>query len=144
MRRIYGPLPLCALAMAGVLVLTSGGVAADKTDKNDNTNGQHMDPYVQGPATETKLIQQVRHQLVMLPYYNVFDDLGFTADPSGHITLVGQVTNPINKTDAEVMVKKVEGVTSVTNNIEVLPLSPNDEEFGGTFTVLSMTSRRSR
>jgi hyperosmotically inducible protein len=121
MKRIYA---LLATMLAAVL-LASGSLAADKVEKKD---AQHMDPYVQGPADETRMIQEVRHQLVMLPYYGVFDDLGFTVDPSGRVTLLGQVTQPVLKTDAERGVKKVEGVTQVMNSIEVLPLSPNDDQ----------------
>ena len=125
MKRTYGPLPIYALTLAGVLMFASGSLAADKNDKN---NPQHMDPYVQGPANEAKLVQEVRHQLVMLPYYTVFDDLGFTVSPDGRVTLMGEVLSPgILKTDAEKVVKKVEGVTQVTNNIEILPLSDNDD-----------------
>jgi hyperosmotically inducible protein len=85
----------------------------------------HSDPYIPGSPDEGKLIQQVRHQLVMLPYYTIFDDLGFRVDGT-NVTLEGAVTNPTLKSDAENVVKHVEGVTGVTNNIEVLPLSPMD------------------
>jgi len=63
----------------------------------------------------------------MLPYYGVFDDLGFSVN-GGTVTLMGQVTQPVLKDDAARAVKKIEGVTNVTNNIEVLPLSPNDDQ----------------
>jgi hyperosmotically inducible protein len=62
----------------------------------------------------------------MLPYYGVFDDLGFNVNGST-ITLTGQVTRPTLKDDAGSAVKNVEGVTNVVNNIEVLPLSPVDD-----------------
>jgi hyperosmotically inducible periplasmic protein len=104
-------------------VFISSGIAADDKDKGK----QHMDPYVTGPANEGRLVQEVRHQLVMLPYYGVFDDLGFTVN-GGTVTLMGQVTQPVLKDDAGRAVKKIEGVTSVNNNIEVLPLSPNDDQ----------------
>lgn len=63
----------------------------------------------------------------MLPYYGVFDDLGYKVD-GANVTLYGAVTRPTLKTDAERAVKRIEGVQSVTNNIEVLPLSPNDDK----------------
>lgn len=85
----------------------------------------HDDPYVQGPANESKLIQQVRHELLMLPYYSVFDDLGFRVNGST-VTLVGDVTRPTLKSDAENVVKRIEGVTQVVNQIKVLPLSNMD------------------
>jgi hyperosmotically inducible protein len=107
--------------LASALLMSSGIAAKDKDDKP-----QHMDPYVTGPANEARMVQEIRHQLVMLPYYGVFDDLGFTVN-GGTVTLVGQVTQPVLKDDAGRAVKKIEGVTSVVNNIEVLPLSPNDD-----------------
>ncbi len=77
--------------------------------------------------TPSTLQDKVRHQLVMLPYYNVFDNLSFRVD-SGQVTLFGQVTQPVLKSDAQNAVKHVEGVTSVDNEIEVLPLSPFDNQ----------------
>ena len=67
----------------------------------------------------------VRHELVMLPYYSVFDDLEFTVD-NGAVTLLGDVTRPSLKSDAANVVKRIPGVTNVVNNIKVLPLSPFD------------------
>lgn len=71
------------------------------------------------------LASQVRHQLVMLPYYNVFDDLNYSVD-NGVVTLSGEVTQPVVKSDAERSVKHLAGVTQVVNNIRVLPLSTFD------------------
>jgi hyperosmotically inducible protein len=73
-----------------------------------------------------RLAREVRHELVMLPYYGVFDDLSYRVDGST-VTLTGHVTRPTLKSDAENVVKKVEGVERVVNNIEVLPLSPMDD-----------------
>jgi hyperosmotically inducible protein len=73
------------------------------------------------------LIKEVRHQLVLLPYYSVFDNLAFKVEGS-KVTLIGQVVRPTLKSDAENVVKKLEGVSSVVNEIEVLPLSPNDDQ----------------
>ncbi len=85
----------------------------------------HDDAFVPGSPNEGRIVQEVRHQLVMLPYYTVFDDLGYRVNGST-VTLEGAVTNPVLKSDAENVVKRVEGVTNVVNDIEVLPLSPND------------------
>lgn len=74
---------------------------------------------------ENALAREVRHQLVMLPYYGVFDNLAFTVN-GGNVTLLGQVTNPTLKSDAGNVVKGVEGVTHVDNKITVLPLSDFD------------------
>jgi hyperosmotically inducible protein len=73
-----------------------------------------------------RLIKEVRHELVMLPYYGIFDDLAYRVD-GNKVTLFGAVTRPTLKSDAEKAVKRVEGVTQVDNQIEVLPLSPNDD-----------------
>jgi len=74
-----------------------------------------------------KLSKEVRHQLVMLPWYSVFDNLAYKVE-GDKVTLYGQVTRPTLKSDAEAAVKSIEGVSSVVNNIEVLPLSPMDDE----------------
>jgi hyperosmotically inducible protein len=73
-----------------------------------------------------RLIREVRHELVMLPYYGVFDNLAFRIDGST-VTLLGQVTRPTLKSDAGNVVKDIEGVEKVDNQIKVLPLSPNDD-----------------
>jgi hyperosmotically inducible periplasmic protein len=80
----------------------------------------------QNEKGQSRLAKEVRHELVMLPYYNVFDNLYFGMD-GGTVTLMGQVTNPVLKSSAENVVKHLEGVQQVVNKIEVLPLSPNDE-----------------
>jgi hyperosmotically inducible protein len=74
-----------------------------------------------------RIKKEVRHELVMLPYYGVFDNLAYEVRPDGTVTLQGQVTRPTLKNDAERAVKDVEGVSRVVNQIEVLPLSPNDD-----------------
>lgn len=79
------------------------------------------------PKRAVTLTDKVRQQLVMLPYYGVFDNLAFTIEDSNTIVLTGQVTRPILKSDAEAVVRKIEGVEQVVNNIEVLPLSPFDD-----------------
>jgi hyperosmotically inducible protein len=87
----------------------------------------HNDAFVPSPAGMSKLAQEVRHQLVMLPYYSIFDDLAFRVEGST-VTLLGAVVRPTLKSDAENVVKRVEGVTQVNNEIEVLPLSPMDDQ----------------
>lgn len=62
----------------------------------------------------------------MLPYYGVFDNLAYQVN-GNNVTLMGQVTRPTLKSEAEKVVKSIEGVEHITNNIEVLPLSPNDD-----------------
>jgi hyperosmotically inducible protein len=87
--------------------------------------GQHGDRPVTQKAEE-RIAKEVRHELVMLPYYSVFDDLSYRVD--GYtVTLSGAVSRPSLKSDAENVVKKIEGVERVINNIEVLPVSTNDD-----------------
>jgi hyperosmotically inducible periplasmic protein len=74
-----------------------------------------------------RIVKEVRHELVMLPYYGVFDNLAYKVDPDGTVTLLGQVSRPTLKSDADNVVKKIEGVEKVVNNIEVLPTSINDD-----------------
>jgi hyperosmotically inducible periplasmic protein len=76
---------------------------------------------------QEKLAKEVRHQLVMLPWYSVFDNLEYKVE-GDKVMLVGQVTRPVLKSDAEAAVKSIEGVAAVVNNIEVLPLSPMDDQ----------------
>jgi hyperosmotically inducible protein len=80
-----------------------------------------------GDRATTRVEKEVRHELVMLPYYNVFDNLAFRVEGST-VTLLGQVTRPTLKSDAERVVKDIEGVERVNNQIEVLPLSPSDDQ----------------
>jgi hyperosmotically inducible protein len=94
---------------------------ADKHDKN------HQDAFTPGDANESEIAKKVRHELVMLPYYGIFDDLAFRIDGST-VTLLGQVVRPTLKDDAGRVVKRVAGVEQVVNNIEVLPLSPMDDQ----------------
>jgi len=73
-----------------------------------------------------RIVKEVRHELVMLPYLGVFDNLEYKVDGST-VTLVGQVTRPTLKSDAESAVKNIEGVEKVDNQIEVLPPLPQDD-----------------
>ena len=77
------------------------------------------------PEAENQLIKEVRHKLVMLPYYSVFDNLAYRV-AGRTVILEGQVVQPSLKSDAENSVKRLEGVEQVVNNIEVLPPSPMD------------------
>lgn len=74
----------------------------------------------------SRVEREVRHELVMLPYYGVFDNLAFKVD-GNKVILLGDVIRPTLKSEAEAVVKSIEGVENVENQIEVLPLSPNDD-----------------
>jgi hyperosmotically inducible protein len=75
---------------------------------------------------QARIEREVRHELVMLPFYGVFDNFSYKVD-GGTVTLLGQVSRPTLKSDAENAVKRIEGVERVNNQIEVLPLAPNDD-----------------
>ena len=77
-------------------------------------------------AQETPTDQEIRHQLNALPRISVFDWLQWSYG-KGTVTLSGSVWRPITKQDAEAAVKRVPGVDTVVNNIEVQPNSPNDD-----------------
>ena len=78
------------------------------------------------PAGQDRITREVHHELVMLPYYGVFDNLAYRVDGST-VTLLGQVTRPTLKDDAGRAVKGIEGVERVDNQIQVLPLSSTDD-----------------
>ena len=78
-------------------------------------------------AIDPQLSRRVRRELVTLPYYGVFDNLAYSIN-GGNVTLYGQVVRPSTRSDAERRVKKINGVTRVVNNIEVLPLSRFDDQ----------------
>src|SRR5678816_2754336 len=68
--------------------------------------------------TNPQLAKKVRHELVMLPYYGVFDNLAYSIN-GGNVTLYGQVVRPSTRSDAAGRVKKIAGVMRVENNIKV-------------------------
>jgi hyperosmotically inducible protein len=111
--------PLKSAVAVALCLLPAQLLLADKKD--------HNDAFTRGPAGLSRLAQEVRHELVMLPYYSIFDDLAFRVD-GGTVTLLGAVTRPTLKSDAGNVVKRIEGVTQVVNEIEVLPVSPMDDQ----------------
>lgn len=78
-------------------------------------------------SSSARLSDEVRHRLAMLPYYGVFDNLQFQVSSPDTVILLGQVTNPTIRNDAESTVKHLEDVGKVVNKIEVLPLSSDDD-----------------
>jgi len=99
-----------AVLLGAALMTTQIGLAADRASDR----------------TETRIEKQVRRELVTLPFYNLFDSFSFHVDGDA-VTLMGQVSRPTLKSDAENVVKRIEGIRTVNNQIEVLPLSPNDD-----------------
>jgi hyperosmotically inducible protein len=110
------------LASVALYIVSPLGAAPQKGPDKD-----HHDAFIPGNAAENEIAREVRHELVLLPYYGVFDDLAFNVNGST-VTLLGAVTRPVLKDDAERVAKRVKGVTQVVNKIEVLPLSPMDDQ----------------
>jgi BON domain len=113
------------MVLAGLLLIATLDLGAAQRDKNPATLNT---PANRNARRIEALKEEVRHQLVTLPYYTVFDWLQAQVKPDGTVTLMGEVTRPTVKDDAEHRVKKLEAVSRAINNIEVLPLSPMDDE----------------
>ncbi len=115
------------LSLAAAVALTlAPAFAKDKKDKNKGSANRVDNAASMSTMGQNRIAREVRHELVMLPYYGVFDNLAYKVD-GDTVTLYGQVTRPTLKSDAENVVKDIEGVERVRNQIEVLPLSPNDD-----------------
>jgi len=118
-----------AIISAGALFLVLGcsekNVSAMPAPQRTNSADRNPGAAT-SPSGQQRIEREVLHELTMLPYYDVFDNLSFQVNGST-VTLMGQVTRPTLKSDAENVVKRIEGVDRVVNNIEVLPLSPNDD-----------------
>ena len=118
---------LLTSVFCSILVTTfSMGTAASQS-----TNPQSV-PHMESPDQRTSaqiqaVAKRVRHELVMLPYYSVFDWLEGEVKPDGSVILRGEVVRPISKSDAEFRIKRIESVTNVVNEIDVLPLSTMDD-----------------
>jgi hyperosmotically inducible protein len=107
--------PISSLCASGILVLWMAGGVASQTRGDAPGKGA------------VRLQKEVRHELVMLPFYGVFDNFEYKVD-GNTVVLMGQVTRPNLKSDAEKAVRQIEGVERVDNSIEVLPLSPSDDQ----------------
>jgi hyperosmotically inducible protein len=105
---------LCAMTRTVTVILLLAAASLIYAQKQPSDRGRQ------------RLEREVRHELVMLPYYGVFDNLAYKVD-GFTVTLYGQVTRPTLKSSAERVVKDIEGVEKVINNIEVFPVSPNDD-----------------
>lgn len=105
------------LALSPVLVNAQKGKQSPDNEYNTNTWAQ---------SDAQRVVQQVRHQLLTLPDYGVFDSLSFGMQGKS-IVLRGYASRPVLKSEAERAVKSIAGVASVDNQIKVLPLSPNDD-----------------
>jgi osmotically-inducible protein OsmY len=123
MTKTIRPLSIQSLLVVTVLsVIASVGTSA----AGKRTQGP-VPPDRSSQNYEQWLTREVGHQLVQVPWLSVFDNLQYSVKGS-EVTLSGQVWQPVTKDDAQTAVKGIEGVTKVNNNIEVLPLSPFDDE----------------
>lgn len=102
---------LTAAAVMSLVLVAQGSANAQETNS---------------PKTQERIVKEVHHVLVMLPFYSLFDNLSYKVEGST-VTLMGQTVRPTIKSDAERAVKRIEGVEKVVNDIEVLPVSPNDD-----------------
>lgn len=102
------------IAFAAALILIAPSASFAKTADKGSYSGP-------------QLAKRVRHELVMLPYYGVFDNLAYRIN-GGSVELFGQVVRPTTRSSAERVVRRIPGVTNVVNNIKVLPLSSFDDQ----------------
>jgi len=102
------------ISLATLLAIATLGAAQDTP--RDQPSAKSQD----------RIAKEVRHELLMLPYFGVFDYIAFKVD-GDNVTLLGQVVKPVIKSDAEGAIKHIEGVEKVDNQIEVLPPSPADD-----------------
>jgi hyperosmotically inducible periplasmic protein len=111
-----------------VLFLSLATYANDCTAQEaQNDSAQSTRSAALSPKGVERVMKEVHHELVMLPYYGVFDNLLYKVSPDGTVTLLGEVSRPTLKSDAERAVREIEGVERVDNQIKVLPVSPNDD-----------------
>ena len=117
------------MALAFTSISSSAAPAPQKKSKKSKLESKSR---ADGEARDQAYLnKEIRKELVTLPFYNVFDWFEYKVEPDGTVYLAGQVTRPTLKKDAQRRVEKVEGVDRVINQIEVLPLSPNDERLRG-------------
>src|SRR6185437_1072289 len=79
--------------------------------------GQNTNSSTADQKSQDRITREVRHQLVMIPQLSIFDNLAYKVD-GNNVTLLGQVVNPVIKSEAESSVKGIEGVENVNNQIE--------------------------
>src|SRR6266545_3043109 len=100
------------VSLLAVSLLLAAGLTAEDKDKNKNKNRSGGQAEYGADQSTNRIAREVRHELVMLPYYGVFDNLSYRVD-GNTVTLLGQVTRPTLKSDAGRVVKSVEGVETV-------------------------------
>jgi hyperosmotically inducible protein len=106
--------------LAGAISVAISGIGVAQNSDGTVQAGQGAQ------RMQDRISREVFHELVMLPQLTIFDNLQYKVN-GNNVTLMGQVRDAILKDSAEKAVKKIEGVESVTNQIEILPASPNDD-----------------
>ena len=109
-------------------MITKGGKASTQSAEEREAN---------------RLAKEIRHELLTLPWYGVFDWLEGNVTPDGVVTLHGWVVRPTTKTTAEARVKDIEGVTDFKSDIKVLPLLTIRPKSPGFSSSTVMTARSS-
>lgn len=109
---MFKKLFLSAVLFAGLFGITADSISA-QSNQTDGLSGLRLE-------------RQVRKEILTLPYYDVFDAIGYQIN-GNTVTLNGYVVRPITKSDAGNSIEDINGVGRVVNNIEVLPLSPFDD-----------------
>lgn len=104
------------VTIVALFAFAAMGAAQDQMSQRDQPSAR----------SQERIQREVRHELLMLPYFTVFDNIAYKVD-GGTVTLLGQVVRPSLKSDAGNAVKHIEGVENVENQIEVLPPSPMDD-----------------
>lgn len=135
---------LCASAQTAPTSTASQSGSSAQSGAQSQPSPATQSPAMQQPSTATPVIpgvnkpekgplrgderisREVRHELLMLPYYSVFDDLRYSVS-NGVVHLLGDVNNSGLRSEAENAVKGIEGVTEVKNDIQVLPPSSSDD-----------------
>ena len=122
------PTTIRPFSIRTILVVTALSLIASAGTFAWDKGAQGPTPPERGTQNYEKwLTREVGHQLIQVPWLSVFDNLQYSVNGS-EVTVGGQVWQPVTKQDAETAVKGIEGVTKVNNNIEVLPLSPMDDQ----------------
>ena len=103
------------LMLAAALIASTGIAGAANKDKDA------------GPFTDDQVANKVTHEIRMYPYYSIWDNINVKVN-EGNVELAGQVSQPYKKDDLMRLTQKVPGVASVTNDLQVLPLSNFDNQ----------------
>lgn len=110
------------------IALLATGFAVAQQQPQQAQTAQQNQPFLPGPSNESQLAREVRHSILMLSYYSIFDNIYFQVN--GSVVTLGGVCPPGPpwdiRSEAAAAVKHIKGVTKVVNNIKTLPLSPMD------------------